>query len=333
MSSNVFANGNEISAKKDSNKSICAMPDVCLTPPSPPAGPLPIPYPNSSAASKTTNGSKSVKVGGSEVGLKNKSTYKNSNGDEAATKSQGMGVISHNIQGPLKHTAWSMDVHIEGKNAIRHLDMTTQNHGTPTNVPGIDLAKLAPPTGDPECVELEMAAREDMENDFGGELPPNAAHVRGVDSNGNHFKAVQGSSTDAIASAADSGYSPPHGETNHPCNGKPYNPNSQGNRDHAECKMIQEAIGGIPPGGSITMRINWNNEGALSNNPCDQCKGSICETAQQCAIDIYICKENEDGDLEAKKVPCTTTVHKPGGKAWEESTKGHTHKWQSSLGW
>src|SRR5882672_9880475 len=163
--SNVFANGNEISAKKDGNKSICAMPDVCLSPPSPPAGPIPIPYPNSSDASKTSDGSKTVKIGGDEVGLKNQSTYKNSNGDEAATKSFGMSVISHNIQGPLKHAAWSMDVLIEGCNAIRHLDMTTQNHGNPASVPGIDLGKLKPPTGDPECVELEKQSREAVADD------------------------------------------------------------------------------------------------------------------------------------------------------------------------
>src|SRR5687768_16935881 len=103
MSKNVFANGMEVSGKKDDNKSVGSMPDVCLSPPSPPAGPVPIPYPNNSQASDTTDGSKTVKVGGGEVGLKNASSYKKSNGDEAATKSLGMGVISHNIQGKLKH--------------------------------------------------------------------------------------------------------------------------------------------------------------------------------------------------------------------------------------
>src|SRR5664279_4501228 len=108
MGANVFANGMEISGKASGNESLAAMPDVCLSPPSPPAGPIPVPYPNSSDASKTTDGSKSVKISGDEVGLKDQSTYKDSNGDEAATKSLGMGVVSHNIQGPLKHAAWSM---------------------------------------------------------------------------------------------------------------------------------------------------------------------------------------------------------------------------------
>ena len=166
MGKNVYANGREISCKKDDNKSICSMPDVCLSPPSPPAGPLPIPYPNTAMASDTSDGSKTVKIGGDEVGLKNASSYKKSTGDEAATKSFGMGVVSHNIQGKLKHAAWSMDVNIEGANAIRHMDMVTQNHMNNTNAcPGIDLAGMAPPAGDPECVELENGVRQDSGND------------------------------------------------------------------------------------------------------------------------------------------------------------------------
>ena len=55
----------EVSAKADDNQSIAAMPDsVCLSPPSPPAGPTPIPYPNFSNASDTTNGTRTVKIGG-----------------------------------------------------------------------------------------------------------------------------------------------------------------------------------------------------------------------------------------------------------------------------
>ena len=74
-----------------------------------------------------------LRIGGDEVGLKNSSNYKKSTGDEAATKGLGMGVVSHNIQGKLKHAAWSMDVKVEGENAIRHMDMVTQNHMNCTN--------------------------------------------------------------------------------------------------------------------------------------------------------------------------------------------------------
>lgn len=128
MSRNVFANGREVSGGKDGNRSIAAMPDVCLSPPTPPAGPVPIPYPNFSAACDTDNGTRTVKIGGEEVSIKNSSTYKKSNGDEAATKTLGMGMVSHQIQNTTYFAAWSFDVKFEGENAVRQLDMTTHNN-------------------------------------------------------------------------------------------------------------------------------------------------------------------------------------------------------------
>ena len=130
MSRNVFANGREVSAAQDDNASLAAMPDVCLSPPTPPVGPIPIPYPNFSKAADTSEGTRTVKVGNREVGVKNSSNYKKSTGDEAATKSLGMGLMSHQIQNTTYFAAWSFDVKFEGKNAIRHLDLTTHNNMT-----------------------------------------------------------------------------------------------------------------------------------------------------------------------------------------------------------
>src|ERR1044072_4328902 len=130
MSANVFANGREVSAKKDSNESIAAMPDVCLSPPAPPAGPIPIPYPNFSKASDTSSGTKKVLIQGKEAGLKNEYDYKQSKGNEAATRNFGMGGGSHTIQGKSQHAAWSMNVKFEGYNVIRFGDLTTHNHGS-----------------------------------------------------------------------------------------------------------------------------------------------------------------------------------------------------------
>ena len=42
------------------------LPDTCLSPPSPPAGPVPLPYPNTAFASDTTNGSTTVMISGQE---------------------------------------------------------------------------------------------------------------------------------------------------------------------------------------------------------------------------------------------------------------------------
>jgi len=136
MGCEVYANGMTIACKVANGKTLAAMPDVCLSPPTPPAGPVPIPYPNTAMASDTTNGSKTVQIGGDEVMLKDQSTFKKSTGDEAATKSLGMGVVSHQIQGEANFCAWSMDVKFEGQNVPRHLDLTLHNEMCiPANTP------------------------------------------------------------------------------------------------------------------------------------------------------------------------------------------------------
>jgi hypothetical protein len=139
MANDVFANGREISCKKGDGKSICAFPDVCMTPPTSPATPagVPVPYPNTGFTSDTTSGSRSVKISGQEVMLKNKSYFKTSTGDEAGCATPAKkGVMTGKIKGKVYFTAWSMDVKIEGENAVRHLDLTTHNHAsTPGNTP------------------------------------------------------------------------------------------------------------------------------------------------------------------------------------------------------
>ncbi len=64
--------------------------------------------------------------------LKDSSFYKSSPlGDEAATKGQGAGVVTHGITGKTYFVTWSMDVKFEGENVDRHTDMTTSNHASP----------------------------------------------------------------------------------------------------------------------------------------------------------------------------------------------------------
>jgi len=133
MGNEVYANGREISSKSCDGKSIAAFPDVCFTPPQTPATPpgVPIPYPNTGMASDTSEGSKTVQVGGQEVMLKNKSYFKKSSGDEAGSAPK-KGLVTSKIQGKIYFTTWSMDVKFEGENVVRHLDMTTHNHASPT---------------------------------------------------------------------------------------------------------------------------------------------------------------------------------------------------------
>ena len=155
MGTNVYANGDEIACKAGGGKVLASFPDVCLTPPPPPAGPIPVPYPNTSFSKDTKDGSRTVKIGGKEVILKDASYYKSSPlGNEPATKSQGAGVVTHVITGKTYFVAWSFDVKFEGKNVDRHTDFTTSNHASPTPnaaVPNANLGTMAP--GRP--IELE----------------------------------------------------------------------------------------------------------------------------------------------------------------------------------
>lgn len=131
MGKDVFANNNAISCKAGDGKVIAAFPDVCNSPPSPPAGPIPVPYPDSSFSKDLKDGSSSVKIGGKPVALKNQSYFKTSPlGDEAATRTFGGSLITHTITGKTYFGAWSMDVLFEGMNVCRHLDITTSNHAS-----------------------------------------------------------------------------------------------------------------------------------------------------------------------------------------------------------
>ena len=137
MANNVFANAREVSCKKADGKSICAFPDVCMTPPENPATPpgVPVPYPNTGMAKDTTSGSKNVKISGQEVMLKNKSYFKKSTGDEPGSAAK-KGVVTSVNRGKVYFNAWSMDVKFEGNNVVRHLDITTHNHASiPGNTP------------------------------------------------------------------------------------------------------------------------------------------------------------------------------------------------------
>jgi hypothetical protein len=313
MSKNVFANGREVSGQADDNQSTCAMPDICLSPPSPPAGPIPIPYPNTAIASKTSDGSKTVKVGGQEVGLKNKSNYKESNGDEAATRSFGMGVVTHTIQGKMQHTAWSFDVKIEGENAIRHMDLTTHNHASdPPNIAlTLNRAGMATPvTGNVTCKELDDMKPSVTERELEeGMVLPGQTMALGAYSNpgasiaGHIMKGVSHMSMvdDTYGNGFSKGKKWKKGAANlRACgnSGSTHNPAGCG---HAEARMIEEVFSaagrmGLPSGaslGSLTLNIEWKpSGGGTSNQPCGGCHNLICES-MDCGLDIKICDKGK----------------------------------------
>lgn len=324
MSKNVFANGRGVSAKKDDNKSICAMPDTCLSPPSPPAGPVPIPYPNTAKAADTTDGSKTVKVGGGEVGMKNSSSYKKSMGDEAATKTLGMGVVTHTIQGKLKHAAWSFDVKIEGANAIRHMDLTTHNHMNCPNIATVLNQEAQAPVLDeePTCKELvtkrDEVERRDLKRfgrgrtlSVGSYTPPPGQGSRMLMKGVSHLKSM---AKPAKRAGFAKGRKWPQTKRKTKKTGRrkakkgpvfkacgqdsEYSPSTM---QHAEATMIEDILGAakqagiaMPPGplGSLTLSIKWKPSGTrdVLDKPCPSCKNLVCE-AIKCGLEINICKE------------------------------------------
>jgi hypothetical protein len=163
----VYANRMSIACKAASGQSIAAFPDVCFTPPLTPATPpgVPIPYPNTGMASDTTDGSKTVQIGGQEVMLKNKSTFKTSTGDEAGSAPK-KGVVTSQIKGKLNFCAWSMDVKFEGENVPRHLDLMGHNEASdpPNTPPWPYMDSMAVGAGDP-C-ETEKKNEQDSCKDY-----------------------------------------------------------------------------------------------------------------------------------------------------------------------
>jgi hypothetical protein len=158
MSRTVYANNNAVACKAGDVKVIAAFPDVCKSPPPPPTGPMLVPYAASSFARDLHAGSKSVKIGGQPIALKNQSYFKSSPlGNEAATQGFGAGIASQQMGGKTYFAMWSMNVRAEGMNVCRHMDIATSNHGSNANTPPAGaLDKAAIPAGDeaqqkPKC--------------------------------------------------------------------------------------------------------------------------------------------------------------------------------------
>ena len=164
----VFANGNEVAAEAGMNKALANFPDVCLSPPSPPAGPIPIPYPDFSFSKDLKKGSKKVKVKSKPAALKDQSYYKSSPlGDEAATRTFGANILTHQITGKTYFQMWSMDVKYEGKNVCRHFDITSSNHAskisTTATLPTAESATPATPVATEDkcpCCDGDLHANQ-----------------------------------------------------------------------------------------------------------------------------------------------------------------------------
>lgn len=101
-----------------------AMPDVCKTP-APPAGPIPIPYPNIANCNQATAGTcaQNVSIEGSPL-LHKGSEIPMSSGDEAGSAG---GVVSGKIKGETTFKKFSSKVKVEGQAVVYQTCMTAQN--------------------------------------------------------------------------------------------------------------------------------------------------------------------------------------------------------------
>ncbi|MGE0500236.1 MAG: DUF4150 domain-containing protein [Rhizobiaceae bacterium] len=126
MGNSVYANKMGFFHKGSSGMGVAQL-DVCLSPPPPPAGPVPIPYVNILQASDLIKGSRTVKIQGNPTALENVSEIVTSTGNEAATPGLGAGVVTHRIKGKGSFKLWSFDVKVEGKGVCRHGDPMGQN--------------------------------------------------------------------------------------------------------------------------------------------------------------------------------------------------------------
>jgi hypothetical protein len=100
-----------------------------------------------------------------EVGKKNGSVWSKSKGNEAATRSFGMDVVSHTISGASKHQAYSFDVLFEKAGAERFMDLTTTNHGSdPATAMQIDKAGVGvgSPASEAECKAMDNQNDDDF---------------------------------------------------------------------------------------------------------------------------------------------------------------------------
>lgn len=315
----VYANGNEISGKATPNKSIAAMPDVCMSPPPPPAGPVPVPYPNTSMSSDSDKGSKTVKIQNKPVGLKNASNYKKSNGNQPATRNFGAGLVTHQLTGASKHAAWSFTVKFEDHNAIRFGDLTTHNHGNPgnggvtTNIAGKNIAN--PDNADCEALEqCNTDTRADMKN---------GNHTKAVKDAGNgnvtvtHAKftpagggsrILRGCSRKAVSDYDNSfteGLTAQQKEDNR--DGKSVKSNGCGGHvykrgffmphcSHTEARFVEDLFNqGIARGGTLLMSINWPGgpqQGLSTKSPCTDCKDLLCAVSE--CMTILLCDEDDE---------------------------------------
>lgn len=128
MATRTTVNGQTV-VHKTSEGQVNTFPDVCKTQVG--SAVVPIPYSNTAVSQNTSNGSKTVKVDGNPIMLKD-SVFSKSTGDEAGSQK---GVKSGQTGGEAKFTNYSFNVKVEGRNVCRRLDPMISNKGNTPPAP------------------------------------------------------------------------------------------------------------------------------------------------------------------------------------------------------
>ena len=298
-----------------------------MSPPPPPAGPIPMPYPLTGMASDTTDGCTSVFVKGKEAGKKNGSKYSKTTGDEPATNSFGASVVTHKITGPLKFAAYSFDVIFEGGGAERFTDLTTQNHMNAGNASvGMSAAKAAAAMGkdDNPCAQLDeanKAVRADMAKKGKEQGATKSTITHGVFRKGNSKSVVR-----ACSNKAESAYlagmsqgltphpseSPSEAKKSKACGGHTYKQakaNKRPHTSHTEARIIEDLFKKDPAkatGGTLILAIDWKTARPKSKrqHACKHCQKLLCKvggTGPEACMTIKVCVKAARGE-ESKPV-------------------------------
>jgi len=149
---------------KSSSGVTIAFPDVCKTP-APPAGPIPIPYPNIAQSSDTAKGTKKVKCDGNPVCVKD-SNFKMSTGDEAGSAG---GLMSSKTKGKAEFILYSFDVKFEGKNVPRAFDLMLHNDKNTPPFPVLQGPIIVPPAPPDKEEKVDLSELKDEDHEGGDE--------------------------------------------------------------------------------------------------------------------------------------------------------------------
>jgi hypothetical protein len=223
-----------------------------------------------------------------------------------------MGVVTHTIQGKMKHAAWSMDVKIEGQNAIRHLDLTTHNHINNPNI-AVQLNQASqniPLDRDLTCEELESANLTMIANNLRPAAQRDDTAFTATMATYRPYRGRRATLMPAVSdqklirSDRDNAFAPsrPAGQQ------MACSENSWGgdiNSNHTEPKLIEQifdaardqgiSMPATPPAlGTLKMSIYHKPAGQDADaEPCGRCQKGICQ-AVACGLEITLCDQGNE---------------------------------------